>query len=87
MFSDMSCVSGRCKDWNAKNNLQKVGPSLFHELLSNPPSAISRGINEVKHSILLLNITANQILQKLKGMQTETGTTCTCYYIYIGLLY
>nr|XP_022339135.1 uncharacterized protein LOC111134427 isoform X1 [Crassostrea virginica] len=72
-LAQMSCVSGRCKDWNAKNNLQKVGPSLFHELLSNPPSAISRGINEVKQSILLLNITANQILQKLKGMQTKTG--------------
>lgn len=71
--ADISCESGRCKDWNAKNNMQRVGASLFNELLSNPPSAISRGINELKQSIMLLNITANQIIPKLKGMQTETG--------------
>lgn len=69
----ISCESGRCKDWNAKNNMQRVGASLFNELLSNPPSAISRGINELKQSIMLLNITANQIIPKLKGMQKETG--------------
>lgn len=69
----ISCESGRCKDWNAKNNMQRVGASLFNELLSNPPSAISRGINELKQSIMLLNITANQIIPKLKGMQKETA--------------
>lgn len=72
-LAHISCESGRCKDWNAKNNMQRVGASLFNELLSNPPSAISRGINELKQSIMLLNITANQIIPKLKGMQTETA--------------
>uniref|UniRef100_K1Q7J8 Uncharacterized protein n=1 Tax=Magallana gigas TaxID=29159 RepID=K1Q7J8_MAGGI len=72
-LAHISCESGRCKDWNAKNNMQRVGALLFNELLSNPPSAISRGINELKQSIMLLNITANQIIPKLKGMQTETA--------------
>jgi hypothetical protein len=69
----MQCEHGRCKNWNAKNNLQKVGASLFHLLLSNPPTQISHGINELKQNIILLNVTANQILRKLKGMQTEIG--------------
>ncbi|XP_061197727.1 uncharacterized protein LOC133205857 isoform X2 [Saccostrea echinata] len=73
-LANMACENGRCKDWNAKNNLQRVGASLFHQLLSNPPPQISRGINELKQNILLLNITANQIIRKLKGMQSETDS-------------
>lgn len=40
-LAHISCESGRCKDWNAKNNMQRVGASLFNELLSNPHRYIS----------------------------------------------
>ncbi|XP_062589646.1 uncharacterized protein LOC134251269 isoform X2 [Saccostrea cucullata] len=73
-LAHMPCENGRCKDWNAKNNLQRVGASLFLQLLGNPPPQLSSGINALKQNILLLNITANQIIKKLRGMQSETDS-------------
>ncbi|KAJ8312678.1 hypothetical protein KUTeg_010051 [Tegillarca granosa] len=64
--SRISCDMGRCKKRNAKANLQRVGPTVFEQLLRYPPNEISDSVGKLRQKILTLEITAEELVQSLK---------------------
>ena len=71
---DVMCSkSGKCENRNAKLNLKKMGPLMFESMLNNAPTGYTSEVNKLRHGIISLQITNNEVLQTLTDIEKRYG--------------
>lgn len=62
-------TSGRCENRNAKINLKKMGPIMFEQMLNNAPTAYTSEVNKIRHGIISLQLSNDEVLQALTDLE------------------
>lgn len=65
----MCSKAGQCENRNAKLNLKKMGPLMFESMLNNAPTGYTSEVNKLRHGIISLQITNNEVLQILTDIE------------------
>ncbi|CAC5400310.1 PKDCC [Mytilus coruscus] len=61
--------AGRCVNRNAKLNLKKMGPLMFEQMLNNAHPGYTSEVNKLRHGIISLTITNDEVLQTLRDIE------------------
>lgn len=70
----MTCSkAGKCVNRNAKLNLKIMGPLMFEPMLVNAPLGYTTEVDKLRHSIISLSVTNDELLEALKALEKKYG--------------
>lgn len=58
---------------NAKLNLKIMGPLMFDQMLVNAPTGYTTEVDKLRHKIISLSVTNDEVLQFLLELEKKYG--------------